>query len=181
MACSLTNTRTPLSSCGSVASGLNELHHWLINRADISFGSISATTGRSTTFTAGSSLLPWNFDNRGFQFDEEMTTDANTGAQTHKPVIQGRLIGLNGANRASVTQLKGTNLVSIVEAKNGAYIVTGYTAGLSLDTNKASSTSEGLGEIVTLSTSETNPESGKYFELFMTDAATTLAALIAAE
>ena len=181
MACSLTAVRGPLSVCGSVAAGLNELHHWLINRADISFGAISASTGRATTFTAGSALLPWNFDARGFQFSEEMTTDANTGAQTHKPVLTGRFVGLSGANRASVQYLKGTNLVSIVETKAGAFIVNGRTAGLTLDTNVAGSTSEALGEVVTLSTSETNPESEKYFELFMTDAATTLAALIAAE
>ena len=110
-----------------------------------------------------------------------MTTDANTGAQTHKPILTGRFVGLSGANRASVQQLKGTNLVAITETKAGVFIVNGRTAGLSLDTNKASSTSEGLGEIVTVSTSENNPESEKYFELFMTDAATTLAALITAE
>ena len=181
MACSLTTTRSAVSACGAVKAGLDELHHWLINRADISFGAISASTGISGSFTESSVLLPWAFDSRGFSMTETMSTDANTGAQTHKPVITGRLIGLSGANRASVEQLKGTNLVSIVLTKAGKFIVNGRTAGLSLDTNEAGSQSENLGEVVTLSTSEDNPESEKYFELLDTDYATTLAALIAAE
>lgn len=181
MACSLTATLAAVTSCGATQAGLNELRHWLINRSAISFGAISSSTGLSTTFTAGSALLPWAFDSRGFSMTETMTTDANTGAQTHKPVISGRMIGLSGANRAKVEALKGTNLVSIVQTKAGKFIVNGYTAGLTLDTNEAGSQAESLGDLVTLSTTADNPESAKYFELLMTDAATTLAALIDAE
>lgn len=181
MACSLTTGRAALSGCGATKAGLDELKHWLIDRSAITFGAISATTGLSTTFTASSALLPYAFDSRGFQMGETMTTDANTGAQTHKPVITGRLIGLSGVNRADVEKLKGTNLVSIVMTKAGKFIVNGRTAGLTLDTNEAGSASENLGELVTLSTTEDNPESEKYFELLMTDQATTLAALVDAE
>lgn len=110
-----------------------------------------------------------------------MTTDPNTGAITHKPVINGRMIGLSGANRAKVEVLKGINVVSIVRTKAGKFIVNGRTAGLTLDTNEAGSQAENLGEVLTLSTTEDNPESAKYFELLITDAATTLAALIDAE
>lgn len=181
MACTLTTTLSPFSGCGATQAGLDELHHWLINRADISFGAISSSTGVATTFTVSSALLPWNFDSRGFEMFETMNTDQNTGAQSHKPTITGRMIGLSGANRAKVESLKGTNLVSIVRTKSGKFIVNGYTSGLSLDTNDAGSKSDNLGDIVTLSTSENNPESKKYFELLMTDEATTLAALIAEE
>jgi hypothetical protein len=181
MACSLTTGRAALTGCGATKAGLNELHTWLVNRSAFTPAAISATTGISADFTVTSVLLPFVFDARGFQFDETMTTDANTGAQTHKPVITGRLIGLSGANRADVEKLKGTNLVAIIETKAGKYMVVGYTAGLTLDTNEAGSTSDKLGELITLSTTENNPEASKYFEYLDTDAATSLAALIAAE
>lgn len=181
MACSLTATLPAASACGATAAGLNELRHWLINRADITFGARDASTGLSATFSASSSLLPWAFNSRGFTLGETLNKDANTGAITHKPVVTGRLIGLTGANRAKVEALKGTNLVSIVLTKGGKFIVTGYTAGLSLETNEAGSQSENLGELVTLSTDESNEESEKYFEYLDTDYATSLAALIAAE
>jgi len=183
MSCALTTGRAAVTGCGATKAGLNELHHWLIDRDKITFGSISTTTGRSTTFTidAGAALLPFAFSDRGFLFNETMSTDANTGAQTHKPVITGRLIGLSGLNRADTEKLKGTNLVSIVHTKSGVFIVNGYTSGLTLDTNEAGSASENLGELITLSTSENNPEAEKYFELYITSEAATLAALIAAE
>jgi len=181
MACSLTVTLSSVTGCGATKAGLDELNHWLINRADVTFGAISASTGLSATATFGSPLLPWNFSSKGFAYDETMTTDTNTGAQTHKPVLTGRMIGLSGVNRAKVESLKGTNLVSIVRTKEGKFLVFGRTSGLSLDTNVAGSKAESLGELSTLSTSEDNPETEKYFELLITDAATTLAALIAAE
>lgn len=181
MACSLTTTLSSVTGCGATKAGLDELNHWLINRADISFGAVSASTGISASFTASSALLPWNVSSKGFAFGETMSTDTNTGAQTHKPVVTGRMIGLSGANRAKIESLKGTNLVSIVRTKAGKFLVFGYTSGLTLDTNEAGSNADNLGDLFTLSTSEDAPETEKYFELLVTDAATTLAALIAAE
>lgn len=181
MPCSLTVTLPSVSGCGATQAGLDELNHWLINRADVVFGAVSGTTGISATATFGSDLLPWNFNSRGFSYGETMTKDTNTGAITHKPVITGRMIGLSGVNRAKVEALKGTDLVSIFRTKAGKFIVAGATAGLSLDTNDAGSQAENLGELVTLSTDEQNPASEKYFELLITDAATTLAALVAAQ
>lgn len=181
MACSLAVTLSSVTGCGATKAGLDELNHWLINRADISFAAINATTGVSATFTEASVLLPWNFSSKGFSMSETMSTDTNTGAQTHKPVITARMIGLSGANRAKIEALKGTNLVSIVRTKAGKFIVNGYTSGLTLDTNEAGSNADNLGDLITLSTSEDAPESAKYFELLDTDEATTLALLVAAE
>ena len=184
MACSIAAGRAAASGCGTATkAGLNELNAWLVNRADITYGAVSSSTGVSATFTMGGAAVvyPYAFDSRGFQFDETMTTDQNTGAITHKPVVTGRFIGLSGKNRADVELLKNTNLCMIVEAKSGLFLVFGATAGLTLDTNTAGSTAENLGEILTLSTSEANPESEKYFQLLATDAATTLALIVAAE
>lgn len=181
MACDLTTGRASSTGCGATKAGLDELKTWFVNRDGITLAAPNATTGLLTTFTAADALLPWSFSDRGYSFAETMATDANTGAQTHKPVISGRLIGLSGANRADVEKLKGTNLVVITLTKAGKFLVVGRTAGLTLDTNEAGSQSENLGELVTLSTTENNPESEKYCELLMTDYATTLAALVAAE
>jgi len=181
MACDLTTGRASSVGCGATKAGLDELKTWLVNRDGITLAAPSATTGLLTTFSAADDLFPFAFDSRGFTFSETMTTDANTGAQTHKPVLSGRFIGLSGLNRADVEKLKGTNLVAITLTKAGKFLVIGRTAGLTLDTNEAGSQSENLGELVTLSTTENNPESEKYCELLMTDYATTLAALVAAE
>lgn len=181
MACDLTTGRASGTVCGATKAGLNELRLWLVNRDGITLGTPSATTGLLTTFTASDALLPFAFSDRGFSLTESMSTDQNTGAQTHKPVITGRFIGLSGQNRADVEKLKGTNLVAIVGTKSGKFMVVGRTAGITLDTNEAGSQSENLGELLTLSTTEQNPESEKYCELLMTDEAITLAALVAAE
>lgn len=181
MACDLTTGRAATSGCGATKAGLDELKTWFVDRSGITLGTPSATTGLLTTFTAADALLPWAFSDRGFSFTETMTTDPNTGAQTHKPVVSGRLIGLSGVNRADTEKLKGTNLVIITQTKDQKFLVIGRTAGLTLDTNEAGSQAENLGELITLSTTESNPESEKYCQLLMTDYATTLAALIAAE
>lgn len=183
MACSLTSGRDPISGCGATKAGLDELKLRLIDRSNVTFGAINTATGVSTTVTVavGAQLWPFAFDSRGFSYSEEMTTDANTGAQTHKPVLTGRLIGLSGQNRADVEKLKGTNLVAIQRTKAGKYLVFGRTAGLTLDTNTAGSAAENLGEVLTLSTTEDNPESEKYFELLITSEAATEAALVLLE
>jgi len=181
MACSYTATRAVLTACGATKSGLDEQKSWNINRSDATFGAISASTGISATATFGSALLPFAFDARGFSMTDTMSTDANTGAQTHKPVISGRLIGLNGVNRADSEKFKGVNIVNITLTKGNKFIVNGRTAGLTLDTQEIGSGSENLGHLLTLSTTEQSPESEPYFELLITDYATTLAALIDAE
>jgi len=181
MACDVTTGRAATSGCGATKAGLDELKTWIVDRSGITLASPSATTGLLTTFTASDPLLPWAFSDRGFSFNEVMTTDANTGAHTHKPVLTGRLIGLSGQNRADTEKLKGTNLVAFTMTKGLKFLVIGRTSGLGLDTNEAGSQAENLGELITLSTTENNPESEKYCELLMTDYATTLAALVAAQ
>jgi hypothetical protein len=71
--------------------------------------------------------------------------------------------------------------VAIQRTKAGKYLVFGRTAGLTLDTNTAGSAAENLGEVLTLSTTEDNPESEKYFELLITNEAATEAALVLLE
>lgn len=181
MACNLTTKRQAGAVCGSTQAGLDELKHWLIDRSKITFSGSTPATRVFTTMTivgTGSALLPWNFDKRGFDFTDEMAVDENTGAITHSPTIHGRMIGLDGANAADVEELKNTNLVSIFMTKAGKFIVAGYKGGLSLVTNTTGATSEALGETVTIG-SKDEPE--KHYEFLMTDQATTLAALIAAE
>lgn len=184
MPCLATSGRPAGTGCiGANAAGLNELRSWLVNRSEITFDAVSATTGISAgfTMTGAATVFPYAFDQRNYKFNETMTTDQNTGAQTHKPVITGRFIGLSGKNSADVERLKNINAVWIVEEGGGKFIVVGRSAGIGLDTNSAGSDAAELGELVTLSTSESAPEKVKYCELLDTDAATTLAALIAAE
>lgn len=181
MACELTTKRQAGVICGNTRAGLDELKHWLIDRNKITFTGLDPATRTFSSFTiasGGNALLPWNFDKRGFTFTDEMTIDEGTGAITHAPTINGRMIGLNGANAADVEELKNTNLVSIFQAKGGAFIVAGYKGGLTLTANTTGSESDSLGEAVSIGSTD-EPE--KHFEFLDTDQATTLAALIAAE
>lgn len=182
MPCQLAIDLAAASDCGAVAAGLDEQELWLFNRADVTFGALGTGTAARTystmTVAATKQAYRWNFDKRGFAFSDEMTEDENTGAITHAPRITGRLIGLTGANAVAVEALKGTNLVAVFKTKGGKYIIAGYGSGLTLKVNTTGSASESLGETVELGSDD---EPSKHYELLITDASSTKAALIAAE
>lgn len=180
MACSLTLTNPAGEVCSPVKPGLDELKHWLIDRASITLTESTPGSKIYTSFTiaSGAALLPWNFDKRGFIFTDEMTVDENTGARTFNPTIAGRILELSGTAAKKVESLINTNLVSIFAAKNGTVIVAGSKGGLDLTVNTTGSASDAFGEAVSLGSSD-EPE--KHYQLLMTDLATTLAALVAAE
>lgn len=182
MPCNFSYALAAASDCGAVAAGLDEQELWLFNRADVTFSSpgtgATARTYGAMTVAPGKQAYRWNFDKRGFAFSDEMTEDENTGAITHAPRITGRLIGLTGANAVAVEALKGTNLVAVFKTKGGKYIIAGYGSGLTLKVNTTGSTSEALGETVELGSDD---EPSKHYELLITDASATKAALIAAE
>lgn len=179
MACSLTLSNPASEVCAPVKPGLDELKHWLVNRKDITFtGTPGTKVYTSFTMAPGATLKPWNFDKRGFVFTDEMAVDENTGARTFSPTVAGRILDLSGDAAKKVEGLINTNLVSIFAGKNGKVIVAGSKGGLDLTVNSTGSASDAFGEGVSIGS---NDEPEKHYELLVTDLATTLAALVAAE
>lgn len=180
MACSLTTSNPSTEVCAPVKPGLDELKHWLVNRKDITFTESTPGSKVYTGFTMAPTtvIYPWHFDKRGFIFTDEMTVDENTGARTFSPTISGRILDLSGDAAKKVEKLINTNLVSIFAAKNGKIIVAGSKGGLDLTVNSTGSASDAFGESISIGSTD-EPE--KHYQLLMTDLATTLSALVAAE
>lgn len=179
MACTLTLNNAASEVCAPVKPGLDELKHWLANRKDITFtGTPGTKVYTGFTMASGATLKAWNFDKRGFIFTDEMTVDENTGARTFSPTISGRILDLSGDAANKVEKLINTNLVSIFAAKNGKIIVAGSKGGLDLTVNSTGSASDAFGESISIGSTD-EPE--KHYELLMTDLATTVSALVAAE
>lgn len=177
-ACELLASLTAATPCPPPSPGLDEADVWLVNRADATF-----TAGTGNVYTdlvlAGATLAyRCSFHNKGFNYTDEATVNETTGAVSWAPKLNFRMLGFDGATAQSVENLAGTDLVAIVKAKNGKYMVFGSQAGLKLVTNSTGSDADTLGEAVTIGNDE---EPSKHWQLLDTDAATTRALLVALE
>lgn len=178
MACSLTAAISGSTACPPPSPGLDETKVWLINRADITW-----TGGSNNVYTnialAGSTVAyRCSFHNKGFSYSDEMAINDTSGAVNWAPKLNFRVLGLDGATAQSIENLAGTDLVAIVYAKNGKFLVLGAEAGLKLTTNTTGSDADTLGETVTIGGDE---EPAKHKQLLVTDAATTLSTLVGLE
>lgn len=178
MACNFATAYSGATACPPPAPGLDELQLWIINRADATF-----TGGTSKVYTdltlAGVTLAyRWTVHNKGFNFVDTFTENETTGAGSWAPQVNFRLLGFDGATSNAVEKFRGVDVIAIFRAKNGKYIVAGSEGGLRLQVNTTGSDADTLGETVTLGGAE---EPSKHYELLDTDAATTLALLVALE
>ena len=166
------------TACPPPAPGLDETQLWIINRADITW-----TGGTSKLYTditlAGATLAyRWKVHHKGFSFADEYAENETTGAGNWSPKLNFRLLGFDAATSNAVEKFRGVDVVCVFRAKNGKYIVAGSEGGLKLQTNTTGTEADTLCESVTLGGIE---EPSKHYQLLDTDAATTLATLVALE
>ena len=178
MACNLAAAITGATACPPPSPGLDETKVWLINRADATF--TPGTGNVYTDLTLAGSTLAYRcaFHNKGFNYNDEATVNETTGAVSWAPKLNFRTLGFDGATAQSVENLAGTDLVAVVYAKNGKFMVFGSIGGLKLLGNTTGSDADTLGEAVTIGSEE---EPSKHWQLLDTDTATTLALLVALE
>lgn len=157
---------------------MDETKVWLINRADITW--TGGSNNQYTNIALGGSAVAYrcSFHNKGFNFSDEMTMNDTSGAVSWAPKLAFRALGFDGATAQSVENLAGTDLVAIVYAKNGKFLVFGSQAGLKLMENTTGSDADNLGESVVIGGEE---EPAKHYSLLITDAATTLSTLVGLE
>lgn len=178
MACSLSAAISGSTACPPPSPGLDETKVWLINRADITW--TGGSNNLYTNIALGGAAVAYrcSFHNKGFNFGDEMTMNDTSGAVSWAPKLNFRVLGLDGATAQSVENLAGTDLVAIVYAKNGKFLVLGSESGLKLQVNTTGSDADTLGETVTIGADE---EPAKHKQLLVTDAATTLSTLVGLE
>lgn len=176
--CTLTAGYDGSSACPPPAPGINEDKVWLCNRADITFTGGTNNVYTNLTMAGVTVLYRWKFHNKGLEYQDEFSENETTGAGSWAPMLQGRILALSGAGADAIEKLRGADLVAIFRTKGGKYIVLGSEAGLRLKVNTTGTTGDNLGELVGIGGDE---EPAKHYELLITDDATTLAALIAAE
>lgn len=178
MPCSLSAGITGATACPPPSPGLDETKVWLINRADITWtgGSNNQYTGISL---AGATVAyRCAFHNKGFEFNDELAINETSGAGSWAPKLSFRSLGFDGATAQSVENLLGVDVVAVVYAKNGKFMVFGSQAGLKLLENTTGSNADNLGEAVVIGGEE---EPAKHYTLLVTDAATTLSTLVGLE
>lgn len=166
------------SQCPPPAAGLDELSVWLANKSQITF--TGGTNQLYTGFTMEelSQLYRWKVHNKGLNGGAEFAENETTGAGSWAEALNFRLLGVDAATSNAVMKLRGTDLVAIVRTQSGQFLVYGSKKGLRLKTNTHGTDADTLGEAVGIG----NDDSGfKHFQLLMTNEATTLAALVAAE
>ena len=178
MPCSLSAAYDGSTACPPPAPGINEDKVWLANRADITWTGGTNKVYTNFTMSGATVLYRWKFHNKGLEFNDEFTENETTGAGSWAPTLTGRILAVSGAGAAAIEKLRGADVVAIFRAKGGKYIVIGSESGTRLKTNSTSTTADNLGETVGIGADE---EPSKHYELLITDDATTLAALIAAE
>lgn len=178
MPCAFATAYSGSTPCPPPAPGLDESQLWLMNRADITWGTASSKVYPTIALAGATLAYRWNVHNKGFNFADEFAENETTGAGNWAPKLTFRLLGFDGATSNAVEKFRGVDVVAVFRAKNGKYIVAGSEGGLRLQTNTTGSEAETLGETVTLGGAE---EPSKHYQLLVTDAATTLAALVALE
>ncbi len=178
MPCAFATAYAGNTACPPPSPGMDELDIWLMNRADITWGTAVAKVYPTVTLAGATLAYRWSVHNKGLNFTDEFTENETTGAGSWAPKLNFRLLGFDGATSNAVEKFRGVDVVAVVRAKNGKYLVFGSEAGLRLTANTTGSDADTLGESVTLGGNE---EPSKHYQLLVTDAATTRSTLIALE
>lgn len=179
MACELDTDLDGSTGCPPDAPGLDEASCWLANRADVTFTGGTGHVYSDFTMASTTQAYRWKFHRKGFDLGEEYSENETSGAGSWAQSLTGRILSLSGANAAAVEKLRGVDLVAFVVSKAGKVLVLGSVGeGLRLKANTAGAAADNMGETLTLGNDESP---NKYYQLLITDLATTKAALVDAE
>lgn len=176
MGCLQTTGRTSGSACPPPTAGLREDQIWLGNKSEITFTGGTNKVYTGFTMATDTYLYRYNVHNRGLDFTDELTVNEESGARTWATNMPFRLLDRSGAAASEIESL-GTELVVFIVGKNGKVMVGGSDAPMYLKENTSGFGADNFGENVTIG----NDEGSKPYQLLMTDLATTVAALAAAE
>ena len=100
---------------------MDELDIWLMNRADITWGTAVAKVYPTITLAGATLAYRWSVHNKGLNFADEFTENETTGAGSWAPKLNFRLLGFDGATSNAVENLRGADVVAVVRAKNGTH------------------------------------------------------------
>lgn len=145
---------------------------YLFNRSQVvSFTAGAGNIVEDITFTGGAGYIQFTGRKQSVVGREEkQDNDSNSTDYTHEVDIH--FADLSPECRDAIQDLNGATLGAIVRTKGDRFLLYGYNEGLEMKVNNMSTTSDALGEFVTLREVQVNEKTRRFFD---TNATTTLA------